>query len=231
MINDQMRLERLFVWAGGLTFVLSLAFLAWWYIVWLGRMRPLAGWEPVAFNTLLFSAFALHHSALAQPSAKALLARVFAERLLRSTYVWTASILLVLVGLFWRPIGGQLFATRGPAALVHVAAQVAGLALIALSVRAIDPLELAGIRPGGASQDLQIRGPYRLVRHPLYLGWILAVFGAARMTGDRFAFAVISSLYLIVAVQWEERSLEREFGAAYRDYKRLVRWKIVPFVF
>jgi protein-S-isoprenylcysteine O-methyltransferase Ste14 len=51
------------------------------------------------------------------------------------------------------------------------------------------------------------------------------------MTGDRFAFAVISSLYLIVAVQWEERSLEREFGEAYRRYKQLVRWRIVPFVY
>jgi protein-S-isoprenylcysteine O-methyltransferase Ste14 len=225
-----MRLERLFVWAGGGAFVLSLAFAAWWYAVWLGLARPLTGWQPLAFDVLLFSVFALHHSALAQPPAKAFLARLFAERLLRSIYVWTASILFVLVCLLWRPIGGQLFETAGPAAVVHAAAQAAGLALIAMSVRAIDGLELAGIRRG-SGQDLQVTGPYRLVRHPLYLGWMLVVFGAARMTGDRFAFAAISSLYLIVAVKQEERSLEREFGQAYRDYKERVRWRIVPYIY
>jgi protein-S-isoprenylcysteine O-methyltransferase Ste14 len=226
-----MRWERLFVWAGGASFVLSLAFAWWWYAVWLGLVRPLTGWRPLLIDALLFSAFALHHSALARPSAKTLLARLFPERLLRSIYVWTASILFILVCLFWQPIGGTLFETTGPGAFMHAAAQAAGLLLIALSARAIDGLELAGIRAGVTRQDLQVTGPYRLVRHPLYLGWILAVFGAARMTGDRFVFAAISSLYLIVAVKWEERALEREFGGAYRGYKERVRWRIVPYIY
>ncbi len=105
----------------------------------------------------------------------------------------------------------------------------------------IDPLELAGIRTpdedAGAGTTparpsaLQIAGPYRLVRHPLYLGWILVVFGAAHMTGDRLAFAVISSFYLLVAVPWEERSLRQSFGEDYDRYKRLVRWRVVPYLY
>lgn len=224
------KFERLFVWAGGLMFVSSLALTAWWYIVWLGHATPFRGWDVVGFDTLLFTAFALHHSALARPSLKAALARFCPDRLLRSVYVWTASGLLILVCLFWRRVGGDAFHVTGAARLAYTAAQVFGVALIALSVRAIDALELAGIRLGN-HQSLQVTGPYHLVRHPLYLGWVLAVFGTAHMTGDRLVFAVLSSLYLMAAVPWEERSLEREFGQAYRQYKAEVRWRIIPYVY
>jgi protein-S-isoprenylcysteine O-methyltransferase Ste14 len=146
-------------------------------------------------------------------------------------YVWTASLLLILVCLLWRPIGGDLFDVAGPRAFIHAMVQLSGLALIGLSVRAIDPLELAGIRRRGVDEELHITGPYRLVRHPLYLGWMLIVFGAAHMTGDRLAFAAITALYLVIAIPWEERSLERTFGDAYRRYKGEVRWKAIPYLF
>jgi protein-S-isoprenylcysteine O-methyltransferase Ste14 len=106
-----------------------------------------------------------------------------------------------------------------------------GLWLIARSVSRIDALELAGIRSAARSETLQIAGPYRWVRHPLYLGWILLVFGTAHMTGDRLAFAVISTAYLLIAIPWEERSLRQAFGPAYADYQRAVHWRVVPFVY
>jgi protein-S-isoprenylcysteine O-methyltransferase Ste14 len=65
----------------------------------------------------------------------------------------------------------------------------------------------------------------------LYLGWMLALFGAAHMTGDRLTFAVFTALYLIVGVRWEERSLERSLGAEYGRYARQVRWRIVPYLY
>ena len=230
------RVERLFVWIGGAWFVASLALTAWWYATSLGRVKPFAGWRPLAYDAILFSVFALHHSALARRATQAAVLRIVPDRMLRSVYVWTASLLLILVCLLWRPIGGDLFHAAGPRAFVHAVVQLSGLSLIVLSVRAIDALELAGIRrpgpgagaPGGA---LQSHGPYRLVRHPLYLGWMLIVFGAAHMTGDRFTFAVITSLYLVIAIPWEERSLERTFGDAYRRYKGEVRWRAIPYVF
>src|SRR6267142_1716042 len=100
-----------------------------------------------------------------------------------------ARVPLILVRLVWQPVGGDLYDAAGWRAVAHAAVQLAGLALIAQSVRTIDPLELAGIRPSSGGDGLQVRGPYRLVRHPLDLGWILAAFGAGHMTGDRFAFA------------------------------------------
>jgi len=78
----------------------------------------------------------------------------------------------------------------------------------------VDPLELAGIRPATARNPLQVTGPYRWVRHPVYLGWLLALFAAAHMTADRLAFAIISTGYLLVAIPWEEQSLLRAFGEA-----------------
>jgi protein-S-isoprenylcysteine O-methyltransferase Ste14 len=225
------RLERAFVWTGGGMFVASLAMTAWFEISIWGDPKPFAGWSVVLADTLIFSGFALHHSVFARDRVKALISSVVPARLMRSVYVWTASLLLILVLAFWQDIGGTIYQTSGWLAAVYAAVQLSGLWLIAGAVRAIDPLELAGIRQQTASQDLQTRGPYGLVRHPLYLGWILLVFGAAQLTGDRFAFAVISSAYLCVAVPWEERSLEATFGKTYAEYKKRVRWKIVPYVY
>jgi len=78
---------------------------------------------------------------------------------------------------------------------------------------------------------LQTAGPYRIVRHPLYFGWALAVFGAAHMTGDRLAFATITVAYLIAAIPLEERSLAEVFGPDYGNYKRHVRWRMFPYVY
>jgi hypothetical protein len=221
------RFERVFVWLGGALFVASLALTVWWHVVWLAPSGPFAGWAPVAFDAALFTMFAFHHSLFARTGMKALLARVCPERLVRSVYVWAASLLLVAVCLLWRPIGGALYRHAGSAAFAHSIVQIAGLTLIVLSVRAIDALELAGIRMSEAG-GLLVTGPYRFVRHPLYLGWVLVVCGPAGMTGDRLAFAVVSGLYLVIAVPWEERALERAFGDAYRRYKERVRWRIVP---
>src|SRR5262249_55916468 len=99
------------------------------------------------------------------------------------------------------------------------------------SVRMIDALQLAGIHRAIASETLQAGGPYRFVRHPVYLGWMLVVFGAAHMTGDRLVFAAMTSAYLIVAIPWGEQALDRAFPGAYAEYRRLVRWRVVPFVY
>jgi protein-S-isoprenylcysteine O-methyltransferase Ste14 len=83
----------------------------------------------------------------------------------------------------------------------------------------------------GNRERLQVRGPYRLVRHPLYFGWLLMVFGAAHMTGDRLAFAVLTTAYLVMAIPWEERSLTAAFGEEYEQYKTAVKWRMVPYLY
>ena len=222
---------RLFVWLGGAIFVVSLAACAYSYLVVWGRVEPYGGRAALAVDVVWFGLFAAHHSVLARPSIQRRLERVVAPQLMRSVYVWTASILLIVVCALWQPVGGEAYRATGWLALVGAATQVSGLGLIAFSVRAIDPLELAGIHDPVQRSTLQITGPYRLVRHPLYLGWMLALFGAPHMTGDRLAFAAISSIYLVLAVPWEEQSLRRSFEEEYAAYARSVRWRIIPFVY
>jgi protein-S-isoprenylcysteine O-methyltransferase Ste14 len=188
-------------------------------------------WAAIGLDALLFSVFAAHHSVFARTGAKTVLSRAVPERLLRSAYVWIASVLFLMVMASWRPVGGLLYEASGLAAVLLTGTQVSGLVLTAWSVRAIDALDLAGIRQGPERQSLQARGPYLLVRHPLYLAWVLMVFGAARMTGDRAVFAIVSSLYLVLAIPWEERSLRASFGDAYGRYAERVRWRIVPGVY
>jgi len=223
--------ERAFVWAGGGVFVAALACTAWWYGVVAARVAPFSGWPTIAIDTALFTVFALHHSLLARDGPKQAIDRLVPHRLLRSVYVWTASLLLIAVCVLWQPIGGDLYHIDLWSGAINATAQLAGVLFIALSVRAIDALELAGIRDASTTGDLQVRGPYRMVRHPLYFGWVLIMFGAAHMTGDRLTFAVVTSAYLVMAIPWEERSLEAVFGSSYQQYKRAVRWKIVPFVY
>ena len=222
---------RVFVWLGGALFAASLGLCAWTYGVVLGREYPPAGWPALAADTALVTVFAFHHSLFARERVKAWLARGVAAGLLRSVYVWIASLLLVLVCLAWRPIGGGIYAVTGVGAVMLAAVQLLGLWITAHGVARIDPLELAGIHPAAQSQGLQVTGPYRWVRHPLYLGWLLMVFGTAHMTRDRLAFAAITSAYLIVAIPWEERSLRRAFGDDYARYMRDVKWRMIPFIY
>jgi protein-S-isoprenylcysteine O-methyltransferase Ste14 len=222
---------RAFVWIGGALFVASLSLCAWSYIVVFGRATPFAGWPPVAVDAALITLFAFHHSVCARESVKRSLARGVSAALLRSAYVWIASMLLILVSLAWQPIGGEIYRGTGLLAIALMAVQVVGLWMTARGAARIDPLELAGIRAAAQTPRLQVTGPYRWVRHPLYFGWMLMSFGAAHMTGDRLVFAIFTTGYLVVAIPWEERSLRKSFGDTYDRYIRDVRWRMIPFIY
>ena len=217
------RFERLFAWLGGAVFVASLAYCAYAFVIRWSAPHAVAP-RALVFDTLVFSVFAVHHSVFARPRVKDWLSRLVPDRMLRSVYVWTASLLFIGVSASWQPVGGSVYRHSGWLGLVHAFVQLLGVSLIARSVKTINPLELAGIRqvsptsttsttsttPGPTiGAELQIAGPYRLVRHPLYLGWILIVFGPALMTGDRLAFAAITTAYLAIAIPWEERARRR----------------------
>lgn len=225
------KFDRTFVWAGGAMFVASLAYCAFSYLVRWSAAGDGGGWGAIAFDALLVSVFALHHSLFAREGAKRWLARNVPVPLLRSVYVWIASLLLILTCAVWRPIGGQVFHVSGLRVWLHAAVQLLGVWVIARAVYGLDPLELAGIREQSAGTGLQASGPYRFVRHPLYLGWILIVFGAANMTGDRITFALLTTIYLVIAIPWEERALVSTFGDQYLRYQRLVRWRVIPFIY
>ena len=237
------RFERPFAWLGGAMFVASLAFCAYSFIFpWSAPHAPNA--LASIFDALLFSVFALQHSLFARTRVKGWLSRFIPHPMLRSVYVWVASLLLIAVCAAWQPVGGVVYRHAGSLGIAHALVQLLGVWLIARSAKTIDVLELAGIRhlspkrreggkrdPTDSAERLQIAGPYRFVRHPIYLGWLLVVFGPALMTGDRLAFAGITTAYLLIAIPWEERSLHAEFGDEYDRYTRQVKWRLVPYVY
>lgn len=230
----KVELDRLFVWLGGAVFASALtlcahAFLFRWSLATSlnGRAAAMAA----LWNAALWTLFAAHHSVFARDAIKTWIAGAVPERLVRSLYVWTASLLLILVVTAWVPVGGDWYRAAGLTRYAHAIVQLGGVMLIIRSVRVIDALELAGIRATDRRSTLQIAGPYRVVRHPLYLGWMLIVFGTPHITGDRALFAALSTLYIVIAIPWEERALERAFGEEYAAYRRRARWRVIPFVY
>jgi protein-S-isoprenylcysteine O-methyltransferase Ste14 len=190
--------------------------------------RPL-GWA-IPANIALFGVFALHHSLLARERAKRILTRAIPRSLERSFYVWVASALLVAILLAWQFVEGLVYWVEGPARWIFHFVQLAGVHLTLRGAAAVDPLELAGIRPPPNTNQavFHTSGVFGLVRHPIYLGWILMTFFAPKLTINRLIFAVISTAYLLIAIPWEERSLVATYGDRYREYQSRVRWRLIP---
>jgi len=215
---------------GLVVFMASLALLAWWWTFVAGPGEVAGGFSAAVVDTCLFSAFALHHSLLARPCARQWVQRVLPNDLVRTSYVWIASLLLIAMCLCWQRVGGVLYRANGLPAVLFRAMQVLGIVVGALAVRRISVRELAGLAPPGSVDELEYGGPYRLVRHPLYLGWVLFFFAASPMTGDRLLFAVVSTVYLLIAMPLEEAGLQRQFGERYLEYRKTVRWRLIPYI-
>jgi protein-S-isoprenylcysteine O-methyltransferase Ste14 len=230
------RVGRVFAWAGGVLFVVSLLYFVYAYVVRFGAATASqadTGGTARAWlaDVALFAVFALHHSLMARTGMKRALTASLPPALERSVYVWVASLLFVLTCWAWQPIPGVLYAIPPPWHLAGWAAQAFGVWLTLDAARAMDVLELAGIRQVYGSPRavaLKASGAYGIVRHPIYLGWVLVTFGIPVMTGTRFAFAIVSACYLVIAIPFEERTLRETLGEAYAAYARRVRWRIVP---
>lgn len=231
------RVGRALAWLGGGVFVASLGLFAWCYAVRYSRLEadPAAGRAgAIATNLALFTVFALHHSVMARAGAKRWLTRHIPPALERTTYVWLGSLLFAWTCLAWQTVPGLLYRIQGPARYVCVGLQLIGGWLTFRSAGVIDALELAGIRQAmgwPTVPTFKVIGPYHLVRHPIYLGWIVITFGTPTMTATTLTFAIISTLYLAVAIPFEERSLVETFGDEYRAYQARVRWRMVPWIY
>lgn len=230
----------LIAWAGALAFAASLGYFLHAYLVRFGtRVESTNVLAPVLVNGALFSAFALHHSLFARAGPKALMHRLVPPALERSVYTWIASLLFAAVCALWMPVPGTLYTLTGPWAVAGYAVQLAGLVLTLRGAAAVDVLDLAGVRPvldaaGGSRRrhvPLETSGLYGFVRHPLYFAWVLLVWGAPDMTATRACFAAISTLYLALAIPLEERSLVEVFGRDYDEYRRRVRWRMLPGIY
>ncbi|MEO8075926.1 MAG: isoprenylcysteine carboxylmethyltransferase family protein [Acidobacteriota bacterium] len=227
---------RAAAWTGALLFVCSLGFFLYSYAVRFGlttgegsRLRP------IVMDVALFSAFALHHSLFARTRLKTWVRSLAPPVLERALYTAIASLLFLAVCWWWQPVHGRVYRLDGPWRWLAFMVQFAGIVLTFLGAKALDVLDLSGVRQvlgaRTAHVPLTTSGVYALVRHPLYLGWALLVFAAPTMTSTRALFAVVSTVYVALAIPWEERALVETFGDAYEAYRRKVRSRMVPGVY
>lgn len=225
--------KDVFRWGGALVFLVSLLSMPAMYLFRLDTPGPdgASTTRDAITNVFLFTLFALHHSIMARTGAKAWLTRLVPPDLERSAYVWIASVLFLAVCLSWQPLPGVVWQIRGPGLALYIA-QLSGVALTIAAARMVGVWELAGVTPPASATTVEFKaeGPFSIVRHPIYLGWVLMVFAMPTMTSSRLLFATVSTIYLVLAIPLEERSLVDAFGDKYRAYQQRMPWRLIPFV-
>jgi len=178
----------------------------------------------------LLSLFALQHSVMARPGFKRLLTRVIPATIERSTFVLASSLALLLLFWQWRPLGGVVWEVHHEAGRALLLGGFAfGWMLVLATTFVINHFDLFGLRQtwmafrGQPQTGLRFVTPvlYRIVRHPLYVGWLFAFWSAPTMTVTHLLFAVVTTAYILVAIQLEERDLMRAHPE-YADYRRQV---------
>ena len=236
MISAPSRRALVTAWGGAAAFAASLGYFLYAYLVRFGvTTANRAVWRPVLTDVALFSAFALHHSLFARTPLKVWVRSVASPLLERSLYTWVSSAMFAAVCWWWMPVPGELYRLEGYLRWLAWSIQAAGFLLTFLASRALDVLDLAGVRAvltaRSAHVPLKTSGVFAIVRHPLYFGWALFTFGSPDMTPTRALFAVVSTAYLALAIPWEERALMATFGPEYEAYRRTIRWRMLPGVY
>ena len=178
-------------------------------------------------NAALLAVFALQHSIMARPAVKRVLTRVISPVIERSTYVLASSLALILLFWQWRPLGGVVWSVENDIGVALLYAGFAfGWGLVLVTTFIINHFDLFGLRQvwrhlqGQPQQGLKFVTPtlYRVVRHPLYVGWFFAFWCTPTMTVTHLFFAIMTTAYILIAIQFEEHDLLREHPeyAAYR---------------
>jgi methanethiol S-methyltransferase len=191
-----------------------------------GPQGPLA--SALLVNACLLGLFAVQHSLMARQWFKRAWTRTVPEPVERSTYTLFSSLALLLLFWQWRPMGGVVWNVENQAGLWAIyALYFFGWALLLICTFLIDHFDLFGLRQvwlyllGRQYAPIKFRTPwlYRQVRHPLYLSWLIIFWATPRMTAAHLVFAVATTAYIFVAIQFEERDLIRFYGDDYRRYR------------
>ena len=194
--------------------------------------------KAVVINVLLMTLFAVQHSVMARPRFKAWWTQFVPKPVERSTYVLAASLCLLLLFWQWRPIPATVWQVDNPDLAVVVAMlSLAGWVLVFTSTFLISHFELFGVsQVANHLVDRQVEAPrfrtpllYKFVRHPIYLGFIIAFWAAPVMTAGHLLFAAVTTTYILLGIYLEERDLIEMFGDQYREYKQrvsmLIPWR------
>jgi protein-S-isoprenylcysteine O-methyltransferase Ste14 len=201
-----------------------------------GPVGPLV--EALVINVLLMSLFAVQHSVMARKQFKEWWTQFVPKSVERSTYVLFASLALVALFIHWRPMPAVVWHVGDPQlALAITVLSMVGWVLVFTSTFLINHFELFGLQQvannlvGRPMPEMRFKTPvlYKVVRHPIYLGFIVAFWAAPTMTVGHLLFAAVTTAYIFVGIALEEHDLITTFGDEYRRYKRqvsmLVPWR------
>jgi methanethiol S-methyltransferase len=194
--------------------------------------------EAVIINLLLMALFAVQHSVMARQRFKTWWTQFVSKPIERSTYVLFASLSLLLLFWQWRPLPAVIWEVEDPDfAVTLVTVSFAGWVLVFTSTFIINHFELFGLHQvtnhlvGKEATPPRFKTPllYKFVRHPIYLGFIVAFWAAPVMTAGHLLFAAVTTIYIFVGIALEERDLIDLFGDEYRQYKQrvsmLIPWR------
>ncbi len=200
-----------------------------------GAVVPLT--EAIVVNLLLLTVFAVQHSVMARKPFKRWLTKFIPASVERSTYVLFATLALIMILVHWRPIPAVVWQINDPTlATVVLGVSFFGWSLLLLATFLINHFELFGLHQvivNFSSRNMpepHFKTPvlYKVVRHPIYLGFIIAFWAAPTMTVGHLLFAAVTTAYIFVGIWLEERDLVEQFGDQYRRYRRQVGM-LIPF--
>jgi len=222
------------------TFLYAIAFLGDFGLVKSIDSGPaIPAWQALAINAALLGLFAVQHSVMARPWFKEAWTRIIPAAAERSTYVLFASLALALLFWQWRPMGGTVWEVENGAGRLAIwAVYGLGWVLLLFATVLINHFDLFGLRQvylhlkGKPNPGLYFRTPgmYRYVRHPIYVAWLCIFWATPEMTTAHLVFAAATTIYILMAIPWEERDLIQIHGEAYRMYRERVP-KLVPLGF
>lgn len=179
-------------------------------------------------NLALIALFGLQHSVMARPGFKRWFTRFVPPAMERSTYVLLASLVLVLLFWLWRPLPATLWRAEGTLGTMLLAASALGWGIVLLSTFLINHFDLFGLRQAWLHFVARPVTPlpfrttllYRLVRHPIMLGFLIAFWFTPHMTAGHLLFAAGMTAYILIGVRHEERDLVEALGEPYVAYRR-----------
>lgn len=192
------------------------------------------GLEAFVINFTLLALFGVQHTVMARHGFKEKLRAVIGKKMERPTYILMTNVFLILLYYFWQPVPAEVWHLEGWGGMLMTIGFWGGWALILVSTFLIDHFELFGLKhalyqlQGKDMPHYNFVTPlfYKIVRHPLYLGWLMVFWCAPVMTQGHIFMSFVWTLYIFVAINYEERDLSAAFGKKYSDYM-----KTTPMIF